>query len=124
MADLSPSGLETRCFLFRTIHDAGTDPVHVDTGYALAEVAATFHGGGMISVLPECAFSVFAQVVFLAGSFMAPMSNMPDMAGNIMSLCTSHLATNSLTNVFEGKNDELSLLYAHFQTTNHIMSIG
>ena len=37
-------------------------------GNALTQMAVTFHGGCMIAVLPECPPSVFAYVVFLAGS--------------------------------------------------------
>ena len=50
------------------IHHAGTDHVHVDIGHALAQMAVTFHGGCMIAVLPECTFSFFTYVLFLAGS--------------------------------------------------------
>jgi hypothetical protein len=61
--------IETTPFpLARVIHNAGSDHIQIHIDKALPKMIAGLDGCGVVSILPECALSVFPLVVLLAGS--------------------------------------------------------
>jgi hypothetical protein len=54
--------------ILRMVNNSGSDHVHIDINNTAQKVFPLFNNRGMIAVFPECTFSLFSLVVFLARS--------------------------------------------------------